>query len=181
MGHHQHITQQSMAGSSGAPVSLRVIPGGFVPATDTDAQALRALGLRTNMTVCADLDWIRAPHDLRRIHRLGQILVDQVPDFSHLDAHEAIKRLQAASGAGCKVIGMPALALAQLTGIPCQGDPGAVVTVNEPYSLSPSSMSGAQFARLLDQLCKYVALHIWPELTDEEIARWTNEIPYSVP
>lgn len=175
---HQAIRQQSSASQS---IGLRVIRGALVPATEVDALALRSLNLRTNMVVSADIDWMRAPHDLRRIHRLGQILVDQVPDFAHLDAHEAIKRLQAASGAGCRVIGVPASILARLAGLPCPEYPDEIIPVNEPYSLSPSTLSGAQFARLLDQLCKYVALHIWPELSDEEIVRWTDEIPYSTP
>lgn len=181
-----NLHRSAPAGGTGSskastPIGLRVIKGALVPATDEDASVLRRLNLSIGQTVYAELDWMRAPHDLKRIHRLGQILVDQVSDFAHMDAHTAIKAIQSLSGAGCRMISIPAGVLADLTGQPCQSNPHDLISICEPMSLSPSTMSGAQFSILLDQLCRYVAINIWPSLSAAQIEAWTDEVTRSTP
>lgn len=162
-------------------IGLKVVKGALVPATEADLERLHRLNLSLNQTVYAELDWRRLPSDLRRIHKLGQLVVDQTDRFSHMTAHQAIKTLQAESGAGCDVISVPAGTLADLAGLPCRGDRNQLVTVNRPWTLSPSHLSGAQFAQLLDQLCRYIALTVWPECEPAEIASWTDLLPRSCP
>jgi|GEM_PF-5263397 len=162
-------------------IGLRVVRGALVPATELDQQQLRRLNLSLDQTVYAELDFERVPADLKRIHKLGQLLVDQVPLFAHMDAHMAIKVLQSLSGAGCDVMSVPAGTLADLSGQECQGDPNKLVTVFQPWSLSPSRMSGAQFARLLDQLCRYIAIEIWSDCPPEDVKMWADTMPSSNP
>lgn len=161
--------------SGSAPaVGLKVVKGALVPASEADTVQLRACELSMNQTIFATLDFPQKPGSLKRIHRLGQLLVDQVPMFGHLDSHQAIKVLQSMSGAGCEVISVPAGTLANLTGQECMGDPSELVTVFQPWSLSPSTMNGPQFERLFSQLCRYVALEIWPDLEPEQIEQWAD-------
>ncbi|OLF82094.1 hypothetical protein AWH63_11175 [Marinobacter sp. C18] len=162
-------------------IGLKVVRGALVPASEVDQQTLRSLNLSLGQTVYAAMDFQRVPADLKRIHKLGQLLVDQVPMFAHMDAHTAIKVLQSLSGAGCDVMSVPAGTLADLAGQSCHGDPNALVTVFQPWSLSPNTMSGAQFARLLDQLCRYVACEIWPDCNPEDVKSWADVVPPSLP
>ena len=162
-------------------IGLKVIRGALVPATELDQQQLRNLNLSLNQTIHARLDWLRLPSDLKRIHKLGQLLVEQTPMFAHMDPHTAIKVLQSLSGAGCDLFSVPAGTLADLAGIQCQDDPHKLVTVFQPWSLSPQSLSGAQFARLYDQLCRYVAIEVWPECEPEDVKEWTDLVANSCP
>ena len=173
--------RSSVAANLSQAIGLKVVKGALVPASDADVERLRRLNLSLNQTVYAELDWHRLPHDLRRIHRLGQLLVEQTDRFAHMNAHQAIKTLQALSGAGCDVVSLKAGMLADLTGGECLGDPEELVAVFQPWTLSPGRMSGAQFAELLDQLCRYVALNVWPECDPEDIASWTELVPRSCP
>lgn len=163
------------------PIGLRVVKGALMPATESDHQTLQRLDLSMNQVVHVQLDTLRHPSDLKRIHKLGQLLVEHVDMFAHMDSHQAVKVLQSLSGAGCDVVSLPAGTLADLAGQPCQGNPDKLVVVFQPWSLSPNALSGAQFARLFDQLCRYVALEIWPHCEQEQIAKWADITPYSLP
>ncbi|WP_175618675.1 hypothetical protein [Marinobacter lutaoensis] len=175
------VKQIRDSGSQAPAVGLRVVKGALVPATEEDYQQLKTLDLSLNQTIFATIDFAQKPGSLKRIHRLGQLLVEQVPMFAHLDAHQAIKVLQSLSGAGCDVISVPAGTLAALAGMECQGDPNALVTVFQPWSLSPSSLTGPQFERLFSQLCRYVATEIWPDLDPGDIERWTDLVHRDTP
>lgn len=168
------------AGSAPA-VGLIVKKGALVPATEADQNQLRDLDLSFEQPVFALIDFEQKPGCLKRIHRLGQLLVDQVPMFEHLDAHQAIKVLQSMSGAGCDIVSVRAGELADLTGRECQGDRNALVPVFQPWSLSPSSLAGAQFERLLSQLCRYVAIEIWPDIEPDQIELWTDQVHRNTP
>lgn len=186
MSHHTqptHWTGQSHfnPGDPSPAIGLRVVRGALVPATDQDQDQLKRLNLSLNQVVHAQVDFQRVPADLKRIHRLGQLLVDQCEMFAHMDSHQAIKVLQSLSGIGCDVVSVPAGTLADLTGRECKDDPRKLVTVFQPWSLSPRTMSGAQFARLYDQLCRYVATEVWENCTPESIQNWVDVLPRSCP
>jgi len=177
---HPPVVKLSDQSGSAPAVGLRVIKGALVPASENDQRQLRTLDLALNQTVFATIDFAQKPGSLKRIHALGQLLVDQ-GIFSHLDSHQAIKVLQSMSGAGCEVVSVQAGTLADLTGQPCIGNPERLVTVFQPWSLSPSSLTGPQFERLFSQLCRYVALEIWPDIEPEEIERWADLIHRDCP
>ena len=162
-------------------IGLRVVRGALVPATQDDQEQLKRLNLSLNQVIHAQVDFQRTPAGLKKIHRLGQLLVENCEMFAHMDSHQAIKVLQSLSGVGCDVVSVPAGTLADLTGRECKEDPRKLITVFQPWSLSPRTMSGAQFARLYDQLCRYVATDIWEHCAPETINHWVEALPSSCP
>jgi hypothetical protein len=167
------------------PISLIVQKGALVPATEHDSERLRKQDLRIGQTVFAEIDTERHPKDLKRIHRLGQIVCENIDQFAHLDAHQAIKKLQAESGVGCDFMQVSVTSLRKIVSmkdIPVIDIPDdTMVTVTSPKSLSPAKMDGSEFHIVFDGLCRYLALHYWPEISAEDALEMVDLFAFSTP
>ena len=138
--------------------------GALVPADGITAGRLRERGYRVGDVVMAEIRKPRNPGHHRLAHAFGRLLADNLDDFSGLDAHRVLKRLQWESGLGCDEMGVRM--------------PGAgYVQVRIPQSLSFASMDQGEFEELFRGLCRHVAENYWPELDEEQIADMAQMMP----
>ncbi len=114
--------------------------------------------------------WFGKPHDHKawaRIHRLGQLMVENVAGFEHLNAHQAVKKLQQDAGVECDE---KAIAGIEYTCPDCatiHEIPN--LTIRVPRSLAWDEMDGAAFEAVYSAIVKHVIAHIWPELSEANI------------
>lgn len=135
---------------------LRVAKGCLEPADGFTAARLRARGYRVGDQVLAELTKPRNPKFHRLVHQFGQVLVDNVEAFAHLDGHQVLKRLQIEGDIACDQVPLV---------IPGVGP----VTYRVPRSLSFESMDDGEFSEVFREFSRYVAKHYWPDMTPEQI------------
>jgi len=75
-----------------------------VPAHDVDARLLRERKYHAGREVRAELKHPREGWQYRLIHKIGQLLVDNVEGWEQLEGHDAVMRLQRESGVCCEEI-----------------------------------------------------------------------------
>ncbi len=132
--------------------------GALVPSTQWDQRAMRARKYTVGSELRAELKKPRNPKFNALAHALGSILVDNVPGFEGMDAHDALKRVQRECGVQCDemTIELPGLGR---------------VPVKVPRSLAFDSMPEEDFAQLWDAMCVWIAKNYWSGLDPEEVAR----------
>lgn len=130
--------------------------GALVPRFSCDRRALRDRGMRDGVEVRAEL---RKPRNVafhRLAHAVGTLCVDQLPEFSDCDAHEAVKRLQRETGVCCETMEIDLGSLGR-------------VPVSVPRSLSFDEMDEADFARLVAAIFQLLARRYWSGMTPEGV------------
>lgn len=137
-------------------ILLRVEKGALVPAHEPARDALRARGFKVGDLLMADLAKPRNAGFHRLAHAIGRLVAENVQDFSGMDAHAALKRLQAESGLQCDV------RLVDLPGI------GAAM-ICTPRSISFDAMDEGEFHWLVRGICRFIAERYWQSCTPEEI------------
>lgn len=137
---------------------LEVIGGraGFFAADGFTAARLKARGFRPGDEALAELTKPRNPKFHRLVHQFGQVLVDNIDAFSHLDGHAVLKRLQVEGDIACDQVPMI---------IPGVGP----VTYRIPRSLSFESMDDGEFSEVFREFSRHVVKHYWPTSTPEKI------------
>lgn len=127
--------------------------GALVPANLIDQRLLRERKFNVGREVRAELKQSRNPAFHRLAHALGHLLVDNVEGFEGLDAHGALKRVQAASGICCE---------------PLEIDLGPLgnVSVQQPRSIAFDEMDEAEFGEFFRGICDYIDRHYLSGLTD---------------
>lgn len=159
----------------------------LVAATASDAQRLKTKGNKVGDLIFARMTKPRNPGFHRLAHAIGQLAVDNIEAFAHLEAHSALKRLQIESGAGCDLlavsmqpiwsqvlgfidvnIGRPVADMLRLT-MEALGLRGRLIVVAVPRSLSYDSMDEIEFKEVIKTICKYMAAHYWPSMSPEQI------------
>jgi hypothetical protein len=76
----------------------------FAAAGEVDRDRLGKLKLQPGDYVYAHITKPRNESFHRLAHAIGKMVVENIPGFEHLTAHEALKRLQLESGSGCETV-----------------------------------------------------------------------------
>ena len=138
------------------PVYLRVIQGGLVPADSYAQTQLRNKKFKIGDVVRCDVRKLRNQKFNRLVHRIGQLVAENIEEFSGLDAHTCIKRLQIEGRIACDEIG-----------IMVQGY-GMVIQFI-PRSMSFDSMDEEEYHDCAKQICRLIAERYWQGLDPEQI------------
>lgn len=128
----------------------------FVASSDADAALMAERGFKLNAKVRADLKQPRNERFNRLVHGLGRVLVQNIDRFAGMQAHAAIKELQAESGVYCD---------REEFDIPGLGRLSRLV----PQSLAFDSMGEEAFQDFWRQCCAYLVKTDWPTLTEERL------------
>lgn len=128
----------------------------FVAASEADAALLVERAFRLNTKVRAELKQPRNERFNRLVHGLGRVLVQNIDRFAGMQAHAAIKELQAESGVYCD---------REEFDIPGLGRLSRQV----PQSLAFDSMGEEAFQDFWRQCCAYLVKTDWPTLTEERL------------
>jgi len=132
--------------------------GALVPLTKWDARAMRDRKMHINVELRAELKQRRNVKFHRLSHALGALVVDQHEAFAGLSAHDALKRLQAESGAACETV---AYDLPNGLG---------TLTRSEPRSLAFDEMDEGEFQQVMQTIVAHIRAKYWPDMTEETIA-----------
>lgn len=147
-------------------IALRVCKGRLEPADGLAAARLRAKGYHVGDIVFATLTKPRNPGYHRLAHALGQMVADNIDEFTGMDAHATLKRLQMECGIGCEEIAYKVH--------------GMTVVQRVPLSLSFESMEEDEFRAVFSGICRHLAATYWPTLTADEIAGMIELMPTEV-
>src|SRR5690606_41360265 len=82
-------------------IMLRVTKGALEPADNYSRERLRERGYRVGDVLAADLRKPRNPAFFRLAHAFGKLVADNIEEFSGMDAHSVLKRLQIEANVGC--------------------------------------------------------------------------------
>jgi hypothetical protein len=134
--------------------------GVLVPLTKWDQRAMRSRKYGLGTEIRAELKKPRNVKFHRLAHALGTMMVEQCEDFSGMDAHDALKRLQREAGAFCDeftmTIDLGSLGVHQ-------------VAVKQPRSMSFDELDEGQFQQLVRAIYEHIAAKYWPNMTPEAI------------
>src|SRR5690606_13433166 len=89
-------------------------------------------------------------------HQLGTLLSENLDDFSGLDAHRVLKRLQIETGIGCELMAI-------------KNPEFGMVHVRIPLSMAFDSMEEGEFQEIYGGFCQHVIDQYWPELDQDQI------------
>lgn len=117
--------------------------GALVPAHDVDARLLRERNFHTGREVRAELKQPREGWQHRLIHKIGQLVVDNVEGWEQIQSHDAVKRLQRESGTCCEEIEIDVPGVGRLM-------------VKQAESLSFDEMDQDRFQVLFDGITQHV-------------------------
>jgi hypothetical protein len=121
--------------------------GVLVPMTQWDQRAMRARKYGVGTEVRAELKKPRNVKFHRLAHAIGTMMVEQCDDFTGMDAHDALKRLQRECGAFCDELSMT-LDLGTLG--------THTVGIKQPRSMSFDEMDEGEFQQLVAAIYKHV-------------------------
>lgn len=143
---------------------LRVEKGALVPADHATVLRLREKGYRPGDELEAELRKARNPKFHRLAHAFGRVVADNLDEFEGIPAHNVLKRLQLEAGLACDEM------LIKVPGV------GACVH-RIPRSLSFASMDETEFSEFYTALCRHVAKHYWPGLTEDQVEQMALMMP----
>jgi len=137
-------------------IAMRVIKGGFIPASKYAEDELRSRKFSVGDVVIVTVNKPRNPQFYRLAHAMGKMLAENLDAFTGKDWHDVLKTVQLQGGIYCEdsIVEIGA---------------GTKVKVSKPQSLSFESMDETDFSDFYQQVCRYVAATYWPELTPEKI------------
>jgi len=136
---------------------MRVIKGGFAPASETAKAELRERGYKIGDLLFADFSKPRNPGFHRLAHALGRLLTENLDSFDGMAAHKALKRVQWEANVGCEEMS-------------AQVDGAGTVVIRIPQSLSYESMDQGRFHEVYMGMCRWVAKKYWTELDGDAVA-----------
>lgn len=141
---------------------FKVGKGALVPADDYTLSKLRTRNYRVNDVVLAEITKPRNPRFNRLFHKLGQLVSVNIEEFTGLDAHACIKRLQIEANAGCDEV------IANIKGI-------GKCLCRIPRSLSFETMDEIEYQEVAKKICYHIHDVYWPTRTPEQIERMAME------
>lgn len=132
----------------------------FAAADGLTQGRLKARRLGWGEIVFAELRKPRNPGFHRLAHAIGGMAADNIDGFSGMTSHQALKRLQMESGAGCEEIAYLAH--------------GQHIVQRIPLSLSYESMDELEFQGVMRAICKRLT-HYWPDCSEDEILQMAEQ------
>lgn len=137
-------------------IHLRIVKGGLVPADQYAESLLRNKKFKVGDVVGAEIRKLRNVKFNRLVHRIGQLCAANIEEFTGIDPHRVIKRLQIEGRISCDEIGV----LVQGYGMVIQFI---------PRSMSFDSMDEAEYHDCAKQICRLIAARYWKDLEPEQI------------
>ncbi|KGU41837.1 hypothetical protein [Xanthomonas citri] len=151
-----------------------------------DRELMKQRGYRRGQEVRLE---IKAPRDAwrhRLLHKIGQLMTDNVEGWQELGTHEAVKRLQREAGVCCDEIDMDATAVvsAVLAASDAAFGPGAskllrevlpkidTIPVTVARSLAFDSMDEDEFRRLFEGITRHIGSAYAHVLIDDVLAEF---------
>ncbi|WP_253275171.1 hypothetical protein [Xanthomonas vasicola] len=151
-----------------------------------DRELMKQRGYRRGQEVRLE---IKAPRDAwrhRLLHKIGQLMTDNVDGWQELDTHEAVKRLQREAGVCCDELDMDATAVvsAVLAASDAAFGPGAskllrevlpkieTIPVTVARSLAFDSMDEDEFRRLFEGITRHIGGAYAHVMLDEVLAEF---------
>ena len=137
-------------------VFLRVVKGALVPADGYARSQLRAKKYVVGDVVLASLKKLNNPRFNRLMHHIGVLCAENIEDFSGMDPHKVLKRLQWEGNIACEEIGVmvPGVGLAMM---------------RFPESLSFENMDDGERHEVARAMCRHISEKYWPSLRPEQI------------
>lgn len=160
-----------MARSKPEKLAFRVDNGCLRPADAMTVTRLRERGYRVGDIVLAQVSKPRSPGFHRNAHRLGVLVAENIEEFSGLDGHAVLKRLQLEAGVACDEI--LAFMDIELMGVKQR----VKVMQRIPRSLSFASMDEGTFRETIRAISNYIASEYWPNLSPEQIEEMAAVMP----
>lgn len=146
---------------------LTVGEGVLAPADGYTQMRLRQRGYRRGDILLADLRKPRSPGFHRLAHRLGMLVADNIDEFTGLDGHAVLKRLQIEANVECDEIPLFLDLLGQKIKI----------SHRVPRSLSFASMGEDEFKATIRRISNYIAETYWQSLTAEQVEQMAEAMP----
>ena len=137
-------------------VYMKVERGAFVPADATQYQMLKDMTIKVGDVVKVDVELIRNKKFNNLVHKIGDMVSKNIPQFSGLDAHTVIKRIQLEGCIECDIIAL------QLDGF-------GIVEHRVPRSIAFDKMSEVRYKKASEAICEHIRLKYWQSCTDAEI------------
>lgn len=137
-------------------IHLRIVKGGLVPADQYAESLLRNKHFKVGDVVGAEIRKLRNVKFNRLVHRIGQLVAANIEEFTGIDPHRVIKRLQIEGRIACDEIGVLV--------------PGFGMVIQFiPRSMSFESMDEAEYHDCAKQICRLIAARYWKDLEPEQI------------
>lgn len=146
---------------------MRFEKGALVPADGYTAKRIVERGFRVGDQVLTTFKKPVNPGFFRKAHVLGQVIADNIDEFSGMDAHTVLKRIQVEANVECDEIPVVLEILGQRI----------KVMHRTPRSLGWESMDGAEFMATIRRISNYVAETYWPDLDGAAIERMAELMP----
>lgn len=138
--------------------------GALVPRGGIDRRIMREREYKTGDFLRADLKKPRNYKFHKLVHALGNLVATHIDDFSDMDAHAVIKRLQTESGICCED---------QLVNIPGIGR----LLIKVASSIAFDEMEEGDFTQLWKGICNHIIREYWPEMTEDGIDSMLDLMP----
>jgi len=137
-------------------IHLRIVKGGLVPADQYAESLLRNKKFKVGDVVGAEIRKLRNVKFNRLVHRIGQLCAANIEEFTGIDPHRVIKRLQIEGRIACDEIGVLV--------------PGFGMVIQFiPRSMSFSEMDEAEYHECAKQICRLIAGRYYKGMTEDEI------------
>lgn len=138
--------------------------GALVPRGGVDRRIMREREYRNGDYLRAALSKPRNVKIHRMVHALGGLIADHIEDFTGMDSHAVIKRLQRESGIMCEE---------QEIDIPGIGK----LVVKVAMSLAFDEMDESEFRTLWRGICDHTIKKYWPDMTEDGIDSMIDLMP----
>jgi len=128
--------------------------GALRPANEVDARLLKERRFFVGREVRAELKAPREAWKHRLIHKIGQLMVDNVEGWEQLGSHDAVKRLQRESGVCCDEIEIDIPGMGKLLAMQAQ-------------SLAFDEMEHDEFEKLFSGITEHIGAKYAHVMLDE--------------
>lgn len=135
--------------------------GCFVPSHPIDQRLAKERGFRVGHEYRADIKQARVSWQHRLIHKIGQLMVDNVEGWEQMKSHDAIKRLQRESGICCEEVEID---------IPGMGK----LVAKQAESLAYDTMEQDRFEQLFDGITEHIGAKYAHVLLDDVRTEFWN-------
>lgn len=151
-----------------------------MPADNFAETQLRNKKFKVGDVVGAEIRKLRNVKFNRLVHRIGQLCAANIEEFSGMDPHKVIKRLQLEGNIYCDEIAIKPYSILivdcvlkavkpilDLFGLKLSDD--GLLIIRIPLSLSFESLDEAEFHDAAKQICRLIAERYWKDLEPEQI------------